>query len=141
MSNDKTETKPTSKIWAFLKKWGLTGAIGTIVVGAGTWIFTTIDNLKDQNIELRTKMENYEVVREAQWRRLYHFNDIQIKNTIEIQTSKRLYNIIVYSKKINEKSLPKHTIDKVEVHKSMSFEDFKKHSMMPPQQQQQQAPK
>jgi len=132
MSEEKQEQTPkstTGKIWAFLKKWGLVGIIGAALVSSGTWLFTTIDNIKDENIELRTRMESYEAQRDAQWKRLYHFDDIQVENTIEIETTKRLYNIVVYSEKLNHKDLPPLPTER-KPRKSKTFEDFKKDAIM-----------
>jgi len=126
---DETPKSTGGKIWAFLKKWGLVGIIGAALVSGGTWLFTTMDNLKDKNIQLETRMESYEAIREAQWKRLYHFDTVQMENTVEIEVNKRLYNILVYSEKIDPNELPELKIEK-NLRRSKSFEDFKKDSII-----------
>jgi hypothetical protein len=129
-NEDKKAVTGWQKVWVLAKKYGLVSIVGTILVSAGTWAFTTIDNLKDENIALKQQMEDNKVHREAMWMRLYYYMEQQQKLGVQVEVNKQLYNILVYSQSKKYNKLPPVNIDKMLTPKSKTYEDFKKESLM-----------
>jgi len=120
-----------AKMWLLMKRYGLVSIFGTIMVSAGTWAFTTIDNLKDENITLKQQMVDNKYHREAMWMRLYYYMDQQQRLGAQVEVNKQLYNMLVYSKK-ELKDLPRlanKSIDNDPM-KPKTYQDFKRESLM-----------
>jgi hypothetical protein len=144
MSEEKQKPTFLSKLWAALKRWGLTGILTTVLGAAGTWLFTTIDNLKDENIAIKQQLIEERKQREAMWMRLYHFSDVQQRTQVQVEVAKQLYNILVYSEKKGPKDLTMIDTEPLTDLRPTTFEEFKQETLRnapPPQRTQQMAPK